>query len=137
MRKMVFLLIGFISLSCSSQNLKLLDSHDLTKNHEVFNNFVDRYEAFRDIENRANYKIYEQDGFFYLEGTGTNKAKNNVVFRIRFTSFQDNTLLNALDGESCSGVKCEHCAFKKGGGCECKSGTGSFGTGSCDHTVTR
>ena len=35
-------------------------------------------------------------------------------------------------GETCAGVNCSHCAFKDGGGCECKN---SLNT--CNHTITR
>jgi len=34
--------------------------------------------------------------------------------------------------ETCSGKNCSHCAFKKGGGCECKNSTNI-----CEHTITR
>ena len=35
-------------------------------------------------------------------------------------------------GEKCTGVNCSHCAFKSGGGCECKN---SLNT--CNHEITR
>lgn len=133
----MFFLIGFTCLSCSSQNLVLVDSNDMTKNYEVFNSFVDKYDAFKDIENRSNYKIYAEDEFFYLEGLGFNKAQNKVIFRIKFTKFESNKLISAISGESCTGVDCEQCAFKKSGGCECQRGVGPFGAGSCNHTITR
>lgn len=35
--------------------------------------------------------------------------------------------------ETCSGVTCEHCAFKDTGGCTCKN----IAQGICTHTITR
>lgn len=137
MKKILLLAICFISLSCSAQNLKLVDPKDMSKNYGVFNDFVDKYEVLKTIENRSGYTIYEENGHFYLQGNGKDKKSNNVVFRIKFKEFESNTLSTALEGESCTGVNCEECAFKKGGGCECKRGVGAFGVGSCNHTVTR
>ena len=35
--------------------------------------------------------------------------------------------------ETCSGVSCEHCAFKDTGGCTCKN----IGQGVCTHTISK
>jgi len=77
-------------------------------------------------------KVYVEDGFIYREGHTRNKD-----CRLSRTPVElvEKHLMFRLNGvtESCSGKTCEHCEFRKSGGCKCKN----LGQGICAHTITK
>ena len=70
--------------------------------------------------------------FFYREGR---TAEGDCRITRTPTKIKDGLLFMRLAGatESCSGITCEHCAFRKSGGCECKN----IGQGVCTHTISK
>lgn len=75
----------------------------------------------------------DADGKLYYMRKGTTQGKDCRVSRTEVSS-EDGMLLMRMQGttETCSGKSCSHCAFKTGGGCECKN---SLNT--CEHTISR
>ena len=77
---------------------------------------------------------YEENGFLYREG---HKGKDCRLSRTEITEGVPDLKISFMRAggitESCSGISCEHCAFRDGGGCTCKN----IGQGVCTHTITK
>lgn len=78
-------------------------------------------------------KAWTDDDYYYRKGV-TEKGDCRLS-RTPIVETGDDFVFMRINGvtESCSGTSCEHCAFKKGGGCECKNVL----QGVCTHTITR
>lgn len=72
------------------------------------------------------------NGYFYREG-----HDDNEECQLSRTPVEESggVMYMRLNGatETCSGITCEHCAFKKAGGCECKN----VFQGVCTHTISK
>jgi hypothetical protein len=91
-------------------------------------------EKFPDGTKVESQSVLKSNGKMYLFREGHTKKKNCRLTRTEVEKFRGAYIMR-LAGvtETCSGKSCEHCEFKKGGGCNCKN----IGQGVCAHTISR
>jgi len=85
-----------------------------------------------------------EKGNYFLYGEGRDlspTAAEGQTLVMRFTTAVNDGNIHLVTakslGESCSGINCSKCAFKTGGGCECKKTIDWTKPAGCNHTVTK
>jgi len=94
---------------------------------------VDRFadESPVELEEIVSYEDKEN---YYLLREGHDMKGNCRLSRTEIELADSGYMFMRLSGttEMCSGKNCEHCAFKKGGGCSCVNSTNT-----CNHTIIK
>lgn len=112
---MLFALVVSCQHDCKDQELIYVDEsmlsdtfHDGSTVDEVnvYGNNLYRHSELGMGCTISRTRLVERDGLMYMRRNGTT--------------------------ETCKGNGCSHCAFKSGGGCECKNSTNS-----CDHIISK
>ena len=114
---------GMGLVSCKTTKIEdvLIKHNDVTFETLKGGELVDQY-----VEN-----VSERKAWLYRKGHSP--EGNCIVERYPLTRIDDKLFMQVGGkGEKCSGKNCTHCAFKKGGGCECKNSLNI-----CEHEITR
>jgi len=113
--------------------LVLLTSCQTTKDILVPVSPVTFKDVFEDGVHVEEVKIATEGDKTYVYREGHTHKGDCRISRTEIIDVDGHAFLR-LQGvtESCSGTTCEHCAFKKTGGCECKNFQGA-----CAHTISR
>ena len=139
--KKVFLMLVIMmaTISCKSQEI-ILNREDISKYSEIITKRFQTFDAFKEIHDLKDFKLTEDEVLKknFIEAVGLNEKNLPLVlrFNVDVKELSNGSLsvsfISDNEGESCSGVNCNYCFFKKGGGCGCNQ----IG-GDCNHTITR
>jgi hypothetical protein len=131
----------------SNAQLKIVvsDLDDLSSHSAVLTKHFNKIDILKEVENKSNFEfIIDDDNISYIQGVGKSVNGDRVIFRGEAVaeSKGEIILLTLFGGgeESCNGVNCEECEFrKKGKGCECQRVGSILGGGAsyCNHNISR
>jgi len=148
MRKIFYFLVFVYCASCSNTQtiIEVTDINDLTPYKKEFIEHFKKISIFANIQDMHDFVYYKDSvNNEFIEGNGmieTGEGKSNVLFRspVYCENSDKGFVLITLQmhGESCTGVNCSKCVFRKKGGCKCEK-AGSIGGGAsyCNHAISK